>query len=596
MATAAKKKTNPTEPTGAATEKVYTYFRTPRFKKGREWLERELGQIRLFEYNPAKLKVEKVGAKYGLFLNNQLIGGLTTKAKATKRLKTLKNRASDIQNKKRNPANNNEIAADVAKELIQVFDIDDDGEVDKADIRKLKDFDLPKDFERKLVLDVNRTGNIVKEMPNGDVLIRWMDGVETIEPADTLATQNGLKSWYYRQRAGRQYKKGLKLAAKAKKARKKESDFASKANPAVKIIKSGNLFYVLVNGKRIKSVDGKTWHHHRREVAERVAENVQNKYKKNPGLLAAFAELAVGIDSAMSIHNRLKKPNRKPANTKEQKRKTNPSTSQVKKCEKVIAESKRETHKPTISHWRDNKDNPSIREAVKAARKAGNKLISIVKADLETVRNYAKRYGGSVRKNSKTNRYAFHLPKAKANCPTKPAVKTRGNIPNSSAQVKHVPGMARLYANYKAFQGRDAKKVFEAHKPDSAPEKLWTLGKLFEIKVRGKGTYNFRREKTNRTFWLCSDAKNVQLWIAGAKFAGKDYSCDKDEFEVIGEITAIVYETEKAHLGDAPGEPSPYIHFLADEGGERPYLAIDRNGFASIVGGGYYISPLGIGD
>lgn len=560
----AVRKQNPSEPTGVATERVDRYYRTPRFKKGREWLERELGQMRLFEYNPAHLSVEKVGTKYGVLLNSQILKRFDKKADATKYVNSLKERAKTMQSKK-NPSNfhivaiqpgvfgvflgknclkkfrskigaelylrelqartrhnpNSEdlgdLAAEGAREAIEIFDFDNDDDLDFDDVENLDDYG---EFDAQIVIDRENElgGEIMTVTPDGDVVVHWADGEITLEDESDLLKENGLKSWYLRQRAGRQYKKGLKFEERARKARGKQSDFES-------------------------------------------------RIRQNPGAISTFADLAVGALSAMEISDKLSK--------------------------------KRKGAKSTVT-----KRNPSLSQMIQKARKDGKSKIPFLVKDIDKVRSYVKQFGGRIRKHGV--RYFLHLPKSKKNPATKPvsnpgknsSVNDRARKNPAGASQKNNPGKSQK-ANpqavkrnnaFEAFQGRPVTRELQLLKPRNAPDRCWTLGKLLEIKVKGIAEpFDFRRAATGRTFWLCADNRNKKLWILGAKFA------TVGEPEIIGEIVYIVYETQKLHLGDEDGE-SQYIHFLGEEGGMRPTLEIDRDGFAHIIGGDYTITPLGIKD
>ncbi len=569
----AVRKNNPAEPTGTATERVDRYYRTPKFKKGREWLERELGQMRLFEYNPADLKVLKVGDKWGVLLNSQVLKTYAKKTDATKHVNALKNRARKIQTMKKNPSNFHVIeiqpgifgvflgrnlvkkfrtkygaeiylrqlqnrsrrnpsdyedlgdaAADGAREAIETFDFNDDGDVDIWDVEAFDDFGESAPLDAQIVIDQENElgGEIITVTPDGDLVVQWSDGEITVEDKDDLLRENGLKSWYLRQRAGSAYKKSLKFEERARKARGKQSE-------------------------------------------------LEKGLRGNPGWIGTLADVAVGTLSAMEIKDKL---------AKGQKRKG--ATSTV------------------------TKRNPSFSQMVNTARKAGKPKIAFLKANIAKVREYTKANGGSIRKHG--IRYFYHLPKSEKNPAAvsnsgKKTVSNRArNNPAAKSQkkVNPAPVQSRKKTNpatrikrndaFQDFQGRPATKELELITPKNAPQRLWTLGKLLEIKVRGIGEpFDFRREATGRTFYLCADNRNRKLWIAGAKFA------EKGEPEFIGVMDYIIYETQKLHLGDEHGE-SAYIHFLGEEGGVKPTLEVDADGFAHIIGGDYEITPLGIKD
>jgi hypothetical protein len=612
---------NPSEPEGTATERVVTYYRTPKYRKGREWLERELGQMRLFEYNPAHLKVEKIGAKYGVLLNSQVLRRDLTKPQATQIVKELKTRAANIQ--KRNPSaeferivreskdwerqqlnqsvENADVAADVAENLIDVFDVTGDGDIDRRDVEILRSF-VPE--EPQLVVDAENevTGEILTETVDGDVVIEWADGKTTVENKDDLAYENGFKSWRLRRKAARQYKKGLKYEEMARKAKARQSE-------------------------------------------------IESGLKKNPDLLSTFANLAVGTAAALEVQKQL---NRKGKTKKRSMvKKPNPSISQLvatarkqgktkvavlvanmAKVKEYARQNGGAVRKHGIRYFyflpKTAKNPAVIKSGRKTVSKPGRKSNPMPKRASKKVsmtvtelKNFLTAKGGKheVWKNSdsyligkKSVQFAvsqspnhkdkcivrlknFKKPNPKnSNVINRAKKSTARNVNVRAKKANPATAKPRLKRNdaYAAFQGRPSTKAMEMVTPPKAPRRLWTLGKLFEIKVKGQSApLNFRREASGKTFYLCADEQNKQLWIAGGRIAERDTSMENNEFENLGEIIHVVYETEKTHLGD-DGLPSAYIHKMGEEGGEKPTFEIDRDGFAYFIGGDYEITPLGI--
>ncbi|HEX9961135.1 MAG TPA: hypothetical protein VGB00_09400, partial [Pyrinomonadaceae bacterium] len=162
--------------------------------------------------------------------------------------------------------------------------------------------------------------------------------------------------------------------------------------------------------------------------------------------------------------------------------------------------------------------------------------------------------------------------------------------PNANGYIRQNP-----FDAYESFQGRPSTKTLKLRTPENAPAQLYALGKLFEIKVKGqREPINFRSEHTGRTYYLCADLNNHQMWIAGAASSDPQPALHKGEAEPVGEMVYVVYETIKTHLGDE--DPTAYIHHLGEEGGQKPIFALDRNGFAIIAEGDYFITPDGIRD
>lgn len=192
-------KMNPSEPDGAATEKVVTYFRKPRFARGRAWLEEHLGQQRLFNYNPSGLYLESLkNGKYGVFFNAQLLKQFTSKASAAKYLASLKAKALKLQ---KNP-----------DEEIEFYNFDDDTPdvifADNADdVIFLDDAELPGMFE-----DVG------------------LEDAELIENGFGSWLKDGASRRVNRFRAGRALKQQLKYEDRASRAKARLSELTK--NPA----------------------------------------------------------------------------------------------------------------------------------------------------------------------------------------------------------------------------------------------------------------------------------------------------------------------------------------------------------------------------
>lgn len=161
--------------------------------------------------------------------------------------------------------------------------------------------------------------------------------------------------------------------------------------------------------------------------------------------------------------------------------------------------------------------------------------------------------------------------------------KTRKNPSKSKAPVKRNPQPV----TFEMFNGRKATKKLELLTSHHSPTKLEGLGDLHEIKLVGKAPFDF--SKNGRyPFKLCSD-RNGHLHIAGGRIADADDSLKNSELAKYGEIDTITYRTIKPFLGDT--EPTLYKHKFGEEGGERPELCADLNGYPVLNGGSYYIKP-----
>lgn len=160
------------------------------------------------------------------------------------------------------------------------------------------------------------------------------------------------------------------------------------------------------------------------------------------------------------------------------------------------------------------------------------------------------------------------------------------------------PGESAARKLYKEFQGRKSTGAKEMRVSNHAPRHLSQLGDLVEIKLTNGQIFSLAKQNPSGSisypFKLTASARNRQLWIAGGKFAAADRTINPDEAEPIGTVKHLVYQTYKPHLGDEP--ETHYIHALGEEGGTKPTLAVDREGYPVILGGDYSIEWRGIVD
>ncbi len=201
------------------------------------------------------------------------------------------------------------------------------------------------------------------------------------------------------------------------------------------------------------------------------------------------------------------------------------------------------------------------------------------------------RIGGAVKRQRATNAYRRQL---SAEAKLKRARAARSKRERAAKQNPTLKTNRAGSKSFAAFQGRPSMKDLNLVTPNGAPKTLYCLGKLLELRLKGKENLNFRREATGKTFYLCADEKNKQLWIAGGSIATPDKSIKAGFSAPLALITHVVYETKKVHLDDK-GQQG-YIHRFGEEGGKEPTLTIDAEGFPIIVGGTYEILPLGIAD
>jgi hypothetical protein len=157
---------------------------------------------------------------------------------------------------------------------------------------------------------------------------------------------------------------------------------------------------------------------------------------------------------------------------------------------------------------------------------------------------------------------------------------------------------------YQDFQGRDIGGYTFEEAPPWTPDNVAVLGELNKLHLGSGERIPFDPEQVQ----LCAD-KNGELLIVGAQFAitGELPDDDSNNFDVIevppympdeviviDEIKKIEYITHKDHIGD--GGEYNFVHKFGEEGGARPLLALDAQGFPMIVGGDYFITAEGIRD
>jgi hypothetical protein len=165
---------------------------------------------------------------------------------------------------------------------------------------------------------------------------------------------------------------------------------------------------------------------------------------------------------------------------------------------------------------------------------------------------------------------------------------------NPVSKTKAKPTKARTRknpggVNFEMFSGRQSTKKTEARSSQFAPKNLEFLGDLIEIKLIGNGEPLSFVEKNSRfPFMLCADG-NGRMHIVGKRIASPDSSLQSNELSSFGEMRSITYRAQKAHLGDT--KPTFYKHDFGEEGGTRPELCADRQGYAVINGGTYRIKP-----
>ena len=132
------------------------------------------------------------------------------------------------------------------------------------------------------------------------------------------------------------------------------------------------------------------------------------------------------------------------------------------------------------------------------------------------------------------------------------------------------------------FRGREIRKKTSIKAANGTPATLAQIGKLKELKLRGR-TIRFPSGH------LAADGRK-KLHIVGVKMKyrgnpGGEVDC--------GEILAVTYEADKPHIEKGTYN---YVHKFGEEGGTRPHLILDPEGYPKIEGGSYGITSDGIID
>ncbi len=145
---------------------------------------------------------------------------------------------------------------------------------------------------------------------------------------------------------------------------------------------------------------------------------------------------------------------------------------------------------------------------------------------------------------------------------------------------------------YRDFHGKEPEKVITVDTPRHYHGVLAGIGKLEFLRFQngrvkalefGKGTYLAENEKRTQLFIVGGD-QSVNLKAFGI--------AQPHETEILGEISAVGYFTEKRHLIEKDGGRATYVHKF---GSPRPVLVYDvKNRLLSFAGGGYTIPSEGI--
>lgn len=228
----------------------------------------------------------------------------------------------------------------------------------------------------------------------------------------------------------------------------------------------------------------------------------------------------------------------------------------------------------------------SVRRAVKRGRAVGKATREFKRELKHTAKSAAARKRREAATKEAMDSYAQNPSKSAAK-------KSSKKSSTKSATKKPVQRATRNPDVFQEFHGREAdprntKKFETSH---LAPDVLDTLGGLVKITLEDGRTLEFDRAK----YRLTADPRTRRMWIAGAPFTSPKPNLKGEQVALISRIVQVEYEAEKTHLKDK--RPRVYFHDLAEESKrqeDRPWLGVDRNGYAVIHGGAYLIRPEGI--
>lgn len=149
-----------------------------------------------------------------------------------------------------------------------------------------------------------------------------------------------------------------------------------------------------------------------------------------------------------------------------------------------------------------------------------------------------------------------------------------------------ITGPSRLPNNgtFNEFRGRPSKSEYSMKVADGTPAHTKEAGGLEEMKV-GSRLMRFNPSKARLLY------KGNKLYIGGVRLATRAHKNPGEEIDM-GPVHTVVYHADKPHLGEP--RRVPYEHKFGDEGGKKPHLICDPEGYPYFEGGSYRISPDGI--
>ena len=351
---------------------------------------------------------------------------------------------------------------------------------------------------------------------------------------------------------------------------------------------------------------------------------VSNPRKKNPDPISTFANLAVGVASALQINEHMKrKPKRNGRGRTQAKRNPRVSVPKAKHGNLYVLTISRGDDIETV-YLHDGKGdgfskkfktmagakayatrnkvklnpNPYAAKIVRKRNVEGFVDGSGVFHPIRSSEDYDAARAGETGKARTRKKAAAKkaAPMRARKAPVKSSAAKKPVAKKKAAVRRPADVQGRLFnpkptprrRTFEMFQGRKATTAKRMPVSRHAPATLDQLGDLVELKLYGQPPIKFNGKAVK----LC--ASRGRLWIAGKRFARPNPSAAANEINPVGEIDHVVYGTYKPHHGDM--EYTHYIHKLGEESGTLPTLCVDREGFPVIRGGAYKIEARGIVD
>lgn len=141
---------------------------------------------------------------------------------------------------------------------------------------------------------------------------------------------------------------------------------------------------------------------------------------------------------------------------------------------------------------------------------------------------------------------------------------------------KRNPSPASVFSE---FRGKDVRSKARSTAHGSGHLTVAQLGHLRELRITGK------RLSFGGNALLCADGRK-RLHIAGVRMKAAGGG-EQD----MGEVHSVTYRSDKPHIEEGTFD---YVHKFGEDGGKRPRLIIDAEGYPFLEGGSYKIDADGI--